>query len=236
MGLPGAKAGEAGTMSDPESFAARWSRLKRATAKEQEEAASVQPDAEAAQAALAVDATADAQGGTGRSNVDTEAPFDPESLPPIDSITAGSDIKAFLQAGVLKHLTQAALRRAWTADPAIRDFIGLAENQWDFTDPTAMPGFGPLEVTDDLRQLVAQAMGRLADSTKVGEPEEVAFSNSPQPRDEVPHEQTAALQKDDVSSEDPQCGVEPADPQHVEPERKTGEERSRRTHGGALPR
>src|SRR5688572_19414704 len=223
-------------MSEPESFAARWSRLKRATVKEQEEAASAQPASQSADAAPTVGTSARPGEGSARTDAPTEAPFDPKTLPPIDSITAGSDIKAFLQAGVPKHLTQAALRRAWTADPAIRDFIGLAENQWDFTDPTAMPGFGPLEVTDDLRQLVAQAMGRLADSTKVGEPEEVAFSNSPQPRDEVPHEQTAALQKDDVSSEDPQCGVEPADPQHVEPERKTGEEGSRRTHGGALPR
>ena len=65
------------------------------------------------------------------------------------------------------ELTKAALRRAWTTDPAIRDFIGIAENQWDFTDPTAMPGFGPLEATDDVRKLVAQAMGKLG---KVSEP------------------------------------------------------------------
>ena len=91
-------------------------------------------------------------------------------MPPIDSITAGSDIKAFLQAGVPQDLTRAALRRAWTADPAIRDFIGLAENQWDFTDPTAMPGFGPLEATDDLRQLVSQAMGRLSELAEDPDP------------------------------------------------------------------
>jgi TorA maturation chaperone TorD len=35
-------------------------------------------------------------------------------------------------------------------DPAIRDFIGIAENQWDFNDPTAMPGFGPLRADDVL--------------------------------------------------------------------------------------
>ena len=90
-----------------------------------------------------------------------EPAFDPTSLPPIESITAGSDIRAFLQAGVPAELTKAALRRVWTTDPAIRDFIGIAENQWDFTDPTAMPGFGPLEATDDVRELVAQAMGKL---------------------------------------------------------------------------
>ncbi len=93
--------------------------------------------------------------------------FDPASLPPIESITAGSDIRAFLQSGVPADLTKAALRRVWTTDPAIRDFIGIAENQWDFTDPTAMPGFGPLEATDDVRELVAQAMGKLG---QVSEP------------------------------------------------------------------
>ena len=76
--------------------------------------------------------------------------FDPATLPPIESITADSDIRAFLQSGVPADLTKAALRRVWTTDPAIRDFIGIAENQWDFTDPTAMPGFGPLEATDDV--------------------------------------------------------------------------------------
>ena len=70
--------------------------------------------------------------------------FDLASLPSLDSITAATDIRAFLAPGVPKELARAALRRAWSADPAIRDFKGLAENDWDFTDPTAMPGFGAL--------------------------------------------------------------------------------------------
>ena len=48
------------------------------------------------------------------------------------------------------------LRRAWSADPTIRDFIGLSENSWDFNAPGAIGGFGPLEMTDDLRRMVAQ--------------------------------------------------------------------------------
>jgi TorA maturation chaperone TorD len=40
-------------------------------------------------------------------------------------------------------------------DPAIRDFIGIAESQWDFNDPTAMPGFGPLTAGNDVAGLVA---------------------------------------------------------------------------------
>ena len=73
-----------------------------------------------------------------------QAAFDPASLPPVESISGSTDIRSFLLPGVPAALTQAALRRAWTTDPAIRDFIGIADNQLDFTDPTGIPGFGPL--------------------------------------------------------------------------------------------
>jgi len=68
--------------------------------------------------------------------------FDPTHLPPIESITAASGIRGFLAPGVPAELSRAALRRAWTTDPAIRDFVGLAESQWDFTMPDAVPGSG----------------------------------------------------------------------------------------------
>ena len=62
----------------------------------------------------------------------------------------------FLQPGVPAALSSAALRRAWSADPAIRDFIGLSENSWDFTAPDSIHGFGPLAPTDDVKRLLAQ--------------------------------------------------------------------------------
>jgi hypothetical protein len=73
---------------------------------------------------------------------------DPASLPPLDSITAETDIVAFLKSNVPTELTRAALRRAWTSDPAIRDFIGIADNQWNFNDPNGIPGFGRLSATE----------------------------------------------------------------------------------------
>ncbi|MBR0907852.1 DUF3306 domain-containing protein [Bradyrhizobium liaoningense] len=71
-------------------------------------------------------------------------PLEASSLPPIESITADSNVTAFLREDVPAELTRAALRRAWTIDPSIRDFIGIAEKQWDFNDPDGIPGFGPL--------------------------------------------------------------------------------------------
>src|SRR6184192_71154 len=85
---------------------------------------------------------------------------DLSSLPSIESITGTTDITAFLRRGIPPELSRAALRRAWCADPAIRDFIGLAENAWDFNDPNAMPGFGPLDCSEaELRGLVDRIVG-----------------------------------------------------------------------------
>ncbi|WP_407158183.1 DUF3306 domain-containing protein [Bradyrhizobium sp. STM 3557] len=93
-------------------------------------------------------------------NKDVE--FDLSDLPPLDSITSATDIKAFLHKGIPQELMRAALRRAWSADPAIRDFVGLAENAWDFNDPTAMPGFGPLDCSaGELAELVDRIVGGL---------------------------------------------------------------------------
>jgi hypothetical protein len=91
--------------------------------------------------------------------------FDLTSLPSLDSITAATDIRAFLTPGVPKEIARAALRRAWSADPAIRDFVGLAENAWDFTAPDAVAGFGALPPGYDVKKLVAQIFGESGKET-----------------------------------------------------------------------
>jgi len=82
----------------------------------------------------------------------TQSLPDTASLPPSGSIGAASDIRPFLEPGVPEDLARVALRRAWAADPAIRDFIGLSENSWDFNAPDAVPGSG---------SAVTQGTGRL---------------------------------------------------------------------------
>jgi hypothetical protein len=89
----------------------------------------------------------------------TASGFDPATLPPIESIDAQTDITAFLQSGVPAELRLAALRRAWTADPAIRDFKGLQENGWNFNDPNGVPGFGDLGPEVDVKRKVAEILG-----------------------------------------------------------------------------
>ena len=85
----------------------------------------------------------------------TEAPVDAAGLPPIASIEAGSDIRSFLAPGVPQELTRAALRRAWATDPAIRDFVGLSENSWDFDEPDGAPGSAPATTDGAAKRPVA---------------------------------------------------------------------------------
>jgi len=89
----------------------------------------------------------------------TALAFDPASLPPIESITAETDIRAFLAPGVPSELTRAALRRTWTSDPAIKNFVGLADYDWDFNAADAMAGFGPLPAIDDIGKIAARIVG-----------------------------------------------------------------------------
>jgi hypothetical protein len=81
--------------------------------------------------------------------------FDPASLPSLDSLTAASDFTAFLRKEVPEALRRAALRKAWSVDPAIRDFVGPADYAWDFNAPDGVPGFA-LELGGDVKELLAQ--------------------------------------------------------------------------------
>src|SRR6266481_2182985 len=134
-------------MSDEE-FLARWSRRKREARAAVDAPPPTEPDEKPNPARPAtVESPANAE-------------VDISSLPSIDSIDAATDITAFLRNGIPQELSRAALRRAWTADPAIRDFVGLAENAWDFNDPNAMPGFGPLDCSEaELGELVDRIVG-----------------------------------------------------------------------------
>ena len=129
-------------MSDGEGFLARWSRRKHAAARERGPVASPSKHA-------------DAQPLAGMAGVasQSEPVVDLAELPAIEAIGADSDIRAFLAPSVPVTLVRAALRQAWSADPAIRDFIGLSENAWDFTAPAGVPGFGSLAAEDAQRLL-----------------------------------------------------------------------------------
>ena len=148
-------------MSEPENFITRWSRRKQADAggAASDAARSAEQPAENASVIEGSGKSGTAAPGKRGAPVPPAPPFDLATLPPIESITAQTDIRAFLAPGVPAGLTRAALRRAWAADPAIRDFVGLADYDWDFNNPASITGFGSLEMTDELRRQVARIVG-----------------------------------------------------------------------------
>jgi hypothetical protein len=220
-------------MSDEE-FLVRWSRRKR-------EARAV---VDAPPPIQSADTPNPAPSPTDEDAAD--AGVDLSRLPPIESITAVTDVTAFLRQGIPPELSRAALRRAWASDPAIRDFVGLAENAWDFNDPHAMPGFGPLDYSDEqLGALVDRIVGSVrsgADSLTTAAAEQ-KDSSQPANSDHEPPLGSRASEAvadqspaEEISSDEPPsapAAVQPEAPQSVESDQNSPR---RRTHGSALPR
>jgi hypothetical protein len=221
-------------MSDEE-FLARWSRRKR-------EARAGKPASEPAEPMEARDPTPPSGSAEDLPTPDVDL----SSLPPIELIDGGTDITAFLRRGIPQELSRAALRRAWTSDPAIRDFVGLAENAWDFNDPNAMTGFGPLDCSEaELGELVDRIVGGVRR----------AAENLPSPLTESKDESRLADSEghaapqfcsteaiaDGRSKDEATVEGSPPTPAAPQPDAAQGADGDqsligRRPHGGALPR
>ncbi len=236
-------------MNDPKNFLERWSRRKLES----------EPP-EAAPADKAALPSVEERPGDSTAPAKTELipEIDPATLPSIESIVAGTDIRAFLQKGVSTALTRAALRRAWSADPAVRDFIGLSENSWDFTAPDSIHGFGPLDPAEG-RSLVAQMFGAPNDTVaghsvpdrnslvqNASVPGESLDTGSHEMRDSAPREpeNTSPAQVQDVKKSDNGADVIGRDEQpksdiaaqHHEENGEYDSVSLRPRHGGALPK
>lgn len=220
-------------MSDEE-FLARWSRRKRET----KTAVEAPPPAELAEAPNP------ARSGIAETPADAEV--DLSSLPPIESITGATDITAFLRKGIPPELSRAALRRAWASDPAIRDFIGLAENAWDFNDPNAMPGFGPLDCSEEqLAALLDRVVGGVrsaADRIAAAIPDQEDARQSADSDHQALLESRAPEAIADLGpAQEISTDQAPPTPVAVQPEtpQSIGGDQTpaqRRAHGSALPR
>src|SRR3984893_4681941 len=126
------------------SFLARWSQRKREAKR---------PDREAP--------VAEANVPPGPATEDDAAPeFDLSSLPRLEDVTETTDITAFLRKGVPEHLRNAALRKAWALDPAIRNYVNPAlEYAYDWNTPGGVPGSSEIGAGVDVARLGSQIMG-----------------------------------------------------------------------------
>jgi hypothetical protein len=220
-----------------EDFLTRWSRRKR-DALDDEQAKAAPGNHDAIPANAVPENTTPVEGS--KRATPPEPVFDLKSLPPIESITAATDIRPFLAPAVPLEIARAALRRAWSADPRIRNFVGLADYDWDYHTPGSAAGFGPLEMTDELRRMVARILGDMVEtnisegpreptasaecveeSPSGAEAKHVASGDSVQPAPELPVDCTESV-------------TTAAALQHATPQGKPPP--TRRGHGRALPK
>ena len=219
--------------AEKEGFLSRWSRRKRDAV--EQPLAEAAPDAPLAEGTLP-EAPAEDQPPPARTACPIpEVPeIDPASLPPVESLTIESDFAQFLRPGVPTLLRNAALRRMWSLDPAIRDYIGPVDYQWDFNTPGGLPFGFANELVGDVSKLLAQAIGKIEELAPDDAPEQAqAEADQPEPVPEatpVPEDPMPALvaqgSGEDVSKAETQPELlADLDPPLV----------PRRRHGGALP-
>lgn len=130
-------------------FLSRWSQRKREAKLQDADGAAAQTGDEAeASSAQAVE-------GSG-----AEEEIDLSSLPKLEDLTEATDITGFLRKGVPESLRNAALRKSWALDPAIRNYVNPAlDYAYDWNTPGGVPGNSELAAGTDLAKMVMQVMG-----------------------------------------------------------------------------
>jgi hypothetical protein len=150
---------------DDKGFLSRWSQRKH-EAKQPEP----KPDAPLAEPDQAPQQVAKAE---------AEPEFDLSSLPKLEDMTGTTDITAFLKKGVPESLRNAALRKSWALDPAIRNYVNPAlEYAYDWNTPGGVPGNSELGAGIDVARMVSQIMG---DGESAAEPAAAAAETGNQP-------------------------------------------------------
>lgn len=232
-------------MSESEKFLTRWSRRKQEVASEtggkDDKESKLRPatskDGEAPDPRLV--------GSTGAKEIkdkteEAQLPvFDLKSLPSIDSIVADTDIRGFLAPGVPENLKRAALQQMWRADPAIRDFIGLSENSWDFNAPGGPHGFEPLEVTEQLKAAVEAMFEQKLPEPEFGSEREQAVPAQEDKPAEIAAPETADVTNDQLFESAPALEVGEKRIAAVQPSaegEKAKPAKTQRGHGSALPK
>lgn len=235
---------------EDEGFLARWSRLKRAARGGAAEPATPEVGEAARRTEQAAGEGAAAAAATpGRAAPSpaaepAEEPVDLAALPKVEELAPGADLSVFFRKGVPAALRQAALRRMWSIDPAIRDFIGPADYAWDWNAPGGVPDYvAEVAETPAIRDLVQRllAPARPPAAARQDRPAEAAAEEAPLP---APGPATAALPPADPRPAPTAAEGEGEAPPPPLPAEHDGRDRAAPTapppvarprHGGALP-
>ena len=158
-------------------FFSRWSRRKRDV--EQAEKAEPRPLDPAEDASGTVEPVGGAETDQTTPSESEMSPEEIAALPLLDAFTPETDLTVFFRKGVPQALRNAALRRMWSLDPAIRDHVGDARDYaWDWNTAGGVPGFEPLSPADDVYATLDQ-MFSPAGSSEAGQTPEGDYGATP---------------------------------------------------------
>jgi hypothetical protein len=166
-------------------------------------------------------------------------------LPKLEELTADTDMTVFFKQGVPESIRNAALRKSWALDPAVRDYVSPAlDYAYDWNKPGGVPGSGELAPGTNVAQLVAQVMGW----TEPPQPSEAGTPQAEQPSGPIAddlRQPDAPPQSVRLSAATPaeQSGLDqPATGESVAPDEESGTSRDpapqqiARRHGSARPK
>lgn len=178
-----------------EGFLSRWSKRKQEVERKQEIApATFVPAADAPPDVI----------------VEAIEPHDPEAitpeelaaLPPVEEITNPADFSRYLRKGVPQILRNAAMRRMWLLDPAIRDYVDPAlDYAYNWNIPGGVPGNGALAAGFDAKgaaeKFFSTMRGKISNETGLfaeaeeqspfGEVQPEEDASTAEPADEATH-------------------------------------------------
>jgi len=219
-------------VSRDEGFLSRWSRRKQDA---QREAEAQPPDAAVPEASPTPEPAPEAAAGPAS---DELTPEEVAALPPVEAITAETDITAFLKKGVPAALRNAALRRSWSADPMIRDFVCEArEYAYDWNVPGGVPGSGELLPVDDVPAMLRRVFGEPEPASDAVSQARLSDEAAPAP-ERAPVEAEAGPTEGDAPSPTlPSAAAPPpaAEPPSSEKRPEKADISPPRRHGGATP-
>ena len=165
-------------------------------------------------------------------------------MPNLEELTGSTDITAFLRKGVPEHLRNAALRKSWALDPAIRNYVNPAlEYAYDWNAPGGVPGGGELDAGVDVARLVSQIMGEPGSEnikSDLNPADETAGASAPSPEREIsanpqPELLQSVRQGDSVTETEISKPEGAAPPPEAEPARIFAPQQPVRRHGTAKP-
>lgn len=178
-----------------EGFLSRWARRKQEVSREDLREHAAAPAADIPPVVVeAIEPHDSALHDSELHDPEAITPEELAALPPVEEVVNPADFSQYLRKGVPAILRNAAMRRMWMLDPAIRDYVDPAlDYAYDWNVPGGVPGNGPLAAGFDAKgaaeKFFSKMRGKISNET--GEWEDAQQEVPPLDGDKLTHKNDA---------------------------------------------